>query len=161
MLGNVACLATFISFDAFTLLSLVFIFHVGFLRKSKGKKHSLLFMEKESFIPMVVKWAQAHGFKEIQANMEGFETPKSYERAADNEKFTPDVTGVNMFNRHYLEVSIKTDQLRGSISKWKLLSELAGMKGAKLYLMAPRGHVRFTREVITQYNIPAEVIKME
>jgi hypothetical protein len=121
----------------------------------------LIFMEKESFIPLVVKWAQAHGFKEIQANIEGYETPKSYERAADNLKFTPDVTGVNMFNRHYLEVSMKTDQLRGSISKWKLLSELAGMKGAKLYLMAPRGHVRFTREVIEQYNIPAEVVKID
>ncbi len=118
-------------------------------------------MEKEAFIPLVVKWAKSHGFKEIQANMEGYETPKSYERAADNTRFTPDVTGVNMFNRHYLEVCIKTDQMRGHISKWKLLSELAGMKGAKLYLMAPRGHVRFAREAVDQYNIPAEVVKID
>lgn len=118
-------------------------------------------MEKESYIPLVVKWAKSHGFKEIQANMEGYETPKSYERAADNTRFTPDVTGVNMFNRHYLEVCIKTDQMRGNISKWKLLSELAGMKGAKLYLMAPRGHVRFAREAVDQYNIPAEVVKID
>jgi hypothetical protein len=118
-------------------------------------------MEKEAFIPMVVKWAKAHGFKEIQANLEGYEMPKSYERAADNTKFTPDVTGVNMFNRHYLEVSVKTDQMRAYISKWKLLSELANMKGAKLYLMAPRGHVRFTREIVDQYGIPAEVVKID
>ncbi|QRR00510.1 hypothetical protein [Dyadobacter sandarakinus] len=118
-------------------------------------------MEKNLFIPLVVKWAKAHGFKDIQANLEGYEVPKSYERSGDNTRFTPDVTGVNMFNRHYLEVSVKTDQLRGSISKWKLLSELAGMKGAKLYLMAPRGHVRFTREVIDQYNIPAEVVRID
>jgi hypothetical protein len=120
-----------------------------------------MFMEKESFIPQVVKWAKAHGFKEIQANMEGYETPKSYERAADNARFIPDVTGVYMFNRHYLEVSMKTDQLRGSISKWKLLSELAGMKGAKLYLLAPRGHVRFTREMTELYNIPAEIVRLD
>ena len=118
-------------------------------------------MEKEVFIPQVIKWAKAHGFKEIQANMEGYEIPKSYERAADNERFVPDVTGVSMFIRHYLEVSMKTDQLRGSISKWKLLSELANMKGAKLYLLAPRGHVRFTKELIEQYNIPAEVVKLD
>lgn len=118
-------------------------------------------MDRESFIPLVVKWAQAHGFKEIQANLEGYETPKSYERAGDNQKFIPDVTGVNMFNRHYLEVSMKSDDLKVNISKWKLLSELAGMKGAKLYLLAPRGHVRFTKELIEQYHIPAEVIKMD
>jgi|TARA_R110002124_G_scaffold52973_1_gene151930 hypothetical protein len=118
-------------------------------------------MDKENFIPLAVKWAQAHGFKEIQANIEGYDTPTGYERAADNEKFIPDVTGVNMFNRHYLEVSLKTDQPRGSVSKWKLLSELAGMKGAKLYLLAPKGHVRFTKELVLQYNIPAEVIKID
>nr|WP_295931658.1 hypothetical protein [uncultured Dyadobacter sp.] len=118
-------------------------------------------MEKESLIPQVIKWAKSHGFKDIQANMEGYETPKSYERAADNTRFTPDVTGVNMFNRHYLEVCMKTDQMQGNLSKWKLLSELAGMKGGKLYLMAPRGHVRFTRELVDQHKIPAEVIKID
>ena len=118
-------------------------------------------MEKENFIPLAVKWAKAHGFKEIQANMEGYDTPKSYERSADNTRFTPDVTGVNMFNRHYLEVSVKTEELRGSISKWKLLSELAGMKGGKLYLLAPKGHVRFTKDLVDQYNIPAEVVKID
>jgi hypothetical protein len=118
-------------------------------------------MEKENFISDVVTWATKHGFKEIRANLEGYEKPVSYERAADNEKFTPDVTGVNMFNRHYLEVAIKTDPVRPSVSKWKLLSELAGMKGGKLYLMAPRGHVRFARDIIVQHNIQAEVIKID
>ncbi|TDB64466.1 hypothetical protein [Arundinibacter roseus] len=117
-------------------------------------------MEKDPIIVSVVKWAQSHGFKDICANIEGYETPKSYERTQDKQVFTPDVTGVNMFNKHYLEVSMKTDKLMKDISKWKLLSELASMKGGKLYLMAPRGHVRFTRDVITQHNIPAEVIKI-
>ena len=119
-----------------------------------------VFMEKDGFIENVVKWAQSHGFKEIRANIEGYETPKSYERTQDNQVFTPDVTGVNMFNKHYLEVSMKTDKLMKDISKWKLLSELASMKGGKLYLMAPRGHVRYTRDIVSQHNIPAEVIKI-
>ena len=59
-------------------------------------------MEKDGFIEHVVKWAQSHGFKDIRANIEGYETPKSYERTQDNQVFTPDVTGVNMFNKHYL-----------------------------------------------------------
>lgn len=117
-------------------------------------------MEKQGIIPSVIKWAQSHGFQDIRANMEGYETPKSYERTHDKQVFTPDVTGFNMFNKHYLEVSMKTDKLMKDISKWKLLSELASMKGGKLYLMAPRGHVRYTRDVINQYNIPAEVIKI-
>ena len=116
--------------------------------------------KKDGFIESVVKWAQSHGFKEIKANIEGFDTPKSYERTQDNQVFTPDVTGTNMFNKHYLEVSLKNDKMMKDISKWKLLSELASMKGGKLYLMAPRGHVRYTRDVISQHNIPAEVVKI-
>lgn len=117
-------------------------------------------MEKDGIIASVVKWAQSHGFKEIRANIEGYETPKSYERTQDNQVFTPDVTGINMFNKHYLEVAMKSNELTGDISKWKLLSELASMKGGKLYLMAPRGHFRFTRDMVSQYNIPAEVVKI-
>lgn len=124
------------------------------------RSNIFVFMEKDGFIANVVKWAQSHGFKEIKANIEGYETPKSYERTHDNQVFTPDVTGTNMFNKHYLEVSMKTDKLMKDISKWKLLSELASMKGGKLYLMAPRGHVRYTRDVVSQHNIPAEVIKI-
>ncbi|HEV7347277.1 hypothetical protein [Telluribacter sp.] len=118
-------------------------------------------MNKEGFIPNVINWAESHGFNSIRANIEGYEKPVSYERANDSELFTPDVTAVNMYNKHYLEVAMKSDANRGSISKWKLLSELAGMKGGKLYLMAPRGHVRFAREMVTQYNIQAEVVQMK
>ena len=117
-------------------------------------------MDRNELISTVVKWAKSHGFKDIRANIEGYDTPKSYERAADSQLFTPDVTATNMFNKHYLEVSMKTDALRSSVSKWKLLSELASLKGGKLYLMAPRGHVRFTRDVVAEHNIPAEVVRI-
>ncbi|GAB3182006.1 hypothetical protein [Telluribacter humicola] len=117
-------------------------------------------MEKTGFIPQVITWAKSHGFENIKANIDGYEKPVSYERSQDSQKFTPDVTAVNMYNKHYLEVAMKSDANRGSISKWQLLSELAGLKGGKLYLMAPRGHVRFAREMVTQYKIQAEVVQM-
>jgi hypothetical protein len=118
-------------------------------------------MNKDGFISSVISWAESHGFNNVRANIEGYEKPVSYERANDNLVFTPDVTAVNMYIKHYLEVAVKTDTNQRSISKWKLLSELAGMKGGKLYLMAPRGHVRFARDIVTQHNIQAEVVQMK
>lgn len=117
-------------------------------------------MEKAGLIPQVITWARSHGFENIKANIEGYEKPISYERSQDSEMFTPDVTAVNMYTKHYLEVAMKSDATRSSISKWKLLSQIAGMKGGKLYLMAPRGHVRFARDMVSQYNIQAEVVQM-
>ena len=120
-------------------------------------------MNKQDYIPTVVSWAEAHGFEEIKANLpddEDFETPISYERQADEEAFIPDVTGKVFSEKSYFEVILKTDKTRRLVSKLKLISVLAGRRGGKLYMMAPRGHYQFAKSLISENHIGAELVKL-
>ncbi|MEZ4905421.1 MAG: hypothetical protein R2822_28485 [Spirosomataceae bacterium] len=55
---------------------------------------------------------------------------------------------------------LKSDPINRTISKLRLLSTLAAAKSGKLFLMAPRGHFNFAKDLIAQHQIHAEVIKI-
>ncbi len=120
-------------------------------------------MNKQDYIPTVISWASSHGFEEIKANLpndDEFETPISYERQNDEEAFVPDVTGKVFSEKSYFEVILKTDETRQLVSKLKLISVLAGRRGGKLYLMAPKGHYQFAKSLASENHIGAELIKL-
>ena len=117
-------------------------------------------MSKEAYILDVVKWIEKRGFEEIKANVEGYETPVGYALNTDEEKYIPDVTGRLFSENSYFEVVLKTDKVSRTISKLRLLSTLAAAKGGKLFLMTPRGHFNFAKDIAAQHQIHAEVIKI-
>ena len=119
-------------------------------------------MSKQAYIPKVADWVRVHGFNDIKANTEGFQTPIAYGRQQDSEQFIPDVTGKQFDQESYFEVILKSsgDEARHLLSKLKLLSQLAAVKGGKLYLMSPRGHRSYAKEVLAESNIVAEVINL-
>lgn len=91
-------------------------------------------MTKQDHIPTVIAFAQTQGYDEIKANLpndDDFETPISYERQADDDEFIPDVTGKSLAGKSYFEVILKTNKTRRLISKLKLMSVLAGRRGAR------------------------------
>ena len=120
-------------------------------------------MTKQDYIPAVIAWAEAHGFDEIRANTpddDAFETPVSYERQQDDDEFVPDVTGKSVRGKSYFEVMLKTNKTRRLISKLKLLSVLASRRDGKLYLMAPRGHYQFAKDIMDDNQITADLVKL-
>ncbi|MFD2933142.1 hypothetical protein [Spirosoma flavum] len=119
-------------------------------------------MSKEAYITKVVEWVRVRGYNDIRANTEGYQTPISYGRQQDSEQFIPDVTGKQFDQESYFEVILKTNAADAShlLSKLKLLSQLAAVKGGKLFLMSPRGHRSFAKEVLVETNIVAEVINL-
>ncbi|MEI7586130.1 hypothetical protein [Runella sp.] len=117
-------------------------------------------MNREAYILEVVKWLKKRGFEEIRANVEGYETPIGYALQSDEEKYIPDVTGRLFSENSYFEVVLKTDKVSRTISKLRLLSTLAAAKGGKLFLMTPRGHFNFAKDIALQHQIHAEVIKI-
>lgn len=120
-------------------------------------------MTKQDYIPSVIAWAEAHGFEDIRANLpddDDFETPIGYERQQDEEAFVPDVTGKTFGDKSYFEVILKTNKTRRLISKLKLISVLASRRGGKLYLMAPRGHYQFAKDLSDDNQLGAELIKL-
>ncbi|GAB3032721.1 hypothetical protein [Spirosoma pulveris] len=119
-------------------------------------------MSKQAHILKVVDWVQKHGYNDIRANAEGYQTPITYGRQQDSEQFIPDVTGKQFDQESYFEVILKSDaaEAKHLLSKLKLLSQLAAVKGGKLFLMSPRGHRSYAKEVLVETNVVAEVINL-
>ncbi len=121
-------------------------------------------MTKQDHIATVIAWAESQGYDEIKANLpddDDFDAPISYERQADDEAFIPDVTGKSLTGKSYFEVVAKTDETRRLISKLKLMSVLAGRRGGKLYLMAPRGSYQFAKDLMDDNQINADLVKLK
>lgn len=119
-------------------------------------------MNKGNYIPKVAAWAESHGFDDIKANLpdDDFETPIGYERQQDNEAFIPDVTGKVLSEKFYFEVILKTNKTRRLVSKLKLMSVLAERRGGKLYMMTPRGHYQFVKDLMDDNQINADLVKL-
>lgn len=122
--------------------------------------------KKEDFYKKITNWASKKGFKNIKANTEGYETPKSFTRTTSksgDDEVTPDATAVNHGIKCYFEIAMKPNDRtirQRLISKWKLLSFLAERKGGQLYLFAPHGNKSFTQKMMSQYGIKARFVSL-
>ena len=111
-------------------------------------------MSKQDYFQDAIDWAKSLSLSNFKANTEGFESPKTFSHAEKDIDFTPDMTGKRRTNKFYLEIALKSENPRKLVSKWKLLSTLASMKGGKLYLLAPRGHKAFTERILNRHQLP-------
>lgn len=111
---------------------------------------------------IVENFISRKGYNNIRANLEDFETPAKLTRRVkgEEESFIPDATATMNGRKSYFEVSLKTENTRPVVTKWKLLSNLASLKNGKFFLLVPRGHMAFTNRLVTQYTIEAEIVKL-
>ncbi len=113
------------------------------------------------YIEKTVEYAIQRGYENIRAaQIEGYEDPVTLERKQDGVSFMPDVTGYKHGKKCYFEVAVKSDDVTETVSKWRLLETLAGMRNSKLFLIIPRGNFRFTSDLVSTYNINAELVKL-
>lgn len=121
-----------------------------------------MLQEKEAYFDKALKWAERKGFSDIKANSEEHETPKKYmrQKGKEEEAFVPDLSGRKLGSKSFIEIALKSDNMRRSVTKWKLLSTLAAMKRGKLYLLAPHGHRKYADDLIKQHNISAQVVSI-
>jgi hypothetical protein len=108
----------------------------------------------------VIDWLDRHGYKDIKANIEGYDTPMGFTQQKDGELLVPDVSAKSLSAKYYSEIAKKPKDkniIQDLVSKWKLLSFMAKRKGGKLYLFAPYGSKSFVRDMMQQYNIDAEL----
>lgn len=119
-------------------------------------------MKNTELYEKAINWAKKNGFSNIMANTDDYETPKGFTRKDVDEVYTPDITGVRLGGRSYVEIALKTEENNDQVSKYKLLSTMAAMKSGsgKLYLLAPKGHKAYVDKMVKKYNISAEVISI-
>ncbi len=107
-----------------------------------------------------VEYLQKKGFENIKADLEGYESPKSYHKKGSDVTITPDIVAERAGVRHYFEVSLKSEKPNLLKSKWRFLEVLSRMKNHRFRIVTRRGHYKFTQEMLKDLNLEKDLIKL-
>lgn len=112
------------------------------------------------FLSQTIQYLENRGFENIKADMEGFETPKSYLKKGSEVTITPDIVAERDGERHIFEISLKSKKPRLLKSKWLFLDVLSKMKQYRFKIVTTRGHYKFTDETLSSINLDMKTIKI-
>ncbi|TNE56386.1 MAG: hypothetical protein EP344_12685 [Bacteroidetes bacterium] len=107
-----------------------------------------------------LRWIHQRKFYGIKANVEPFDTPKTFHRQGDDLAITPDFTALRNEQKSFFDIVLKEDARRQIAGRWRLMQELAARNGGKLYLFAPKGHKAFAERLIGKYGLDARIIPL-
>lgn len=116
--------------------------------------------ENEEFIKESVEYLENLGFENIKAQVEGYETPKSYHKLNSDVVITPNIVAERAGVKHYFEVSLKSSQPVLLKSKWQFLDTLTNMRNQRFRIITRRGHLKFTNELLKELNMEKDLIRL-
>ncbi len=110
-------------------------------------------LENEAILKKSVEHLQARGFDNIKADMDGYESPKSYVKKSSGNAVTPDITATKNGIKYFFDISVKSDKSTLLKSKWLFLDTLSRMKSNRFRIMTFRGHYKFTETLLSELNL--------
>ena len=116
--------------------------------------------ENEEVLLDTVQYLEKRGFEDIQADVEGYESPKSYTKVGSDISITPDLVAEREGVKHYFEVSLKSAEPNLLKSKWRFLDVLTRMKNHRFKIVTRRGHYKFTDDMLRDLNLDKDPIKI-
>lgn len=116
--------------------------------------------ENVEMLQDTVDYLEKKGFENIQADLEGYDTPKSYHKKGSDISITPDIIAERAGIKHYFEVSLKSDMPNLLKSKWRFLEVLTRMKNHRFRIVTRRGHYKFTNDMLRDLNLDKDPIKI-
>ena len=116
--------------------------------------------ENDEVLKESVAYLENKGFENIKADIEGYETPKSYNKKGSDVSITPDIVAERAGIKHYFEVSLKSDRTNLLKSKWRFLDVLTRMRNERFKIITRRGHYKFTNEMLDHLNMDKKLIKL-
>ena len=108
----------------------------------------------------VVRSLELKGYESIKADLPDLESPTSLKSVDKTVEYVPDVSAKKYEATSFFEISQKTPEVQRLVTKWKLLATVANIKRGKLTIYMPKGTMKFTRELVEQYQIPAILEKL-
>ena len=114
----------------------------------------------ESFLKEALAYLENLGFENIKADIEGYETPKSYLKKGSNISITPDIVAEKAGRKHYFEIGLKSEEPTLLKSKWRFLEVLTRMKDDRFKIITRRGHYKFTQDMLDDLNLDKNPIKL-
>ena len=109
--------------------------------------------EHSDFLETSVNYLQNLGYENIKADIEGYETPKSYHKKGSDVTITPDIVAEKEGRKHIFDISLKTPKTNLLKSKWIFLNTLSALKSHNFRLITTRGHYKFTDEMLSDINL--------
>ncbi|MFC0604059.1 hypothetical protein [Winogradskyella pulchriflava] len=100
-----------------------------------------------------IQYLENLGYNNIKADIEGYETPKSYLKKGSSIAITPDIVAEKEGRKHIFDLSLKSQKPRLLKSKWLFLNTLSQIKSYRFRLITTRGHYKFTNETIDDINL--------
>lgn len=116
--------------------------------------------ENQEILLESLAYLQKRGFENIKADVEGYETPKSYHKKDSDVVITPDIVAERAGVKHYFEISLKTATPRLLKSKWQFLDTLTRMRNQRFKIITRRGHYKFTDEMLKDLHLEKNLIKL-
>ena len=109
--------------------------------------------ENKELLEQSVKHLESRGFSNIKADIEGYETPKSYIKKKTSQTITPDITAVKNGIKYLFDISLKSQKPTLLKSKWLLLDTLSRMRSNRFKILTFKGHYHFTRSMLKEINL--------
>ncbi len=100
-----------------------------------------------------IAYLESHGFENIKADFEGYESPKSYTKAGSNISVTPDMVATKEGRKYYFDISLKSEKPKLLKSKWLFLNTLSNLKSHRFKLITKRGHYKFSQDMLEAINL--------
>lgn len=93
------------------------------------------------------------GYENIKADIEGYDTPKSYIKKGSDIAITPDIVAEKEGRKYIFDLSLKTVKPRLLKSKWLFLNTLSQIKKYRFRLITKRGHYSFSNQITDSINL--------
>ena len=116
--------------------------------------------ESTETIKESIVYLENKGYENIKADIEGYETPKSYHKKDSEDTITPDIVAERAGIKHYFEISLKSQKPRLLKSKWRFLDVITRMRNQRFKIITKRGHYKFTNEMLEDLNLQKNLIKL-
>ena len=116
----------------------------------------MIYSDKEKYSDILndsVTYLEKRGYENIKADTEGYETPKSFSKVGSDINITPDIVAEKEGQRHYFELSLKSEGPKLIKSKWLFLNAMSSLKSHRFRLITTKGHYKFTTEMMSELNL--------
>ncbi|MDH7911498.1 hypothetical protein [Winogradskyella sp. SYSU M77433] len=100
-----------------------------------------------------ISYLENLGYSNIKADIEGYETPKSYHKKGSDIDITPDIVAEKEGRKHIFDLSLKSEKPKLLKSKWLFLNTLSQLKSYRFRLITTRGHYKFTNETVDAIHL--------
>jgi hypothetical protein len=118
-------------------------------------------MENNTMITTALDTIKNKGFTNIRADHENYEKPAKLKLKGSDHEIVPDFTAKENDGKYYFEIVRKAKRDKQAVvHKWTLLSTMANLRNGKFILLVPHGKLTYTRKLVEEHGIDAEIIKI-